>query len=39
MIRDYFKVLTINLTEKQSSIVEVDGRNEVAGSCPFLSLK
>ena len=31
MIRDYFKVLTINLTERQSSIVEVDGRNEVAG--------
>jgi len=31
MIRDYFKVLTINLTSGQSSIIEVQGRNEVAG--------
>ena len=38
MIRDYFKVLTINLTERQSSIVEVDGRNEVAGGSGLAAL-
>jgi len=31
MIRDYFRVVTINLTSGQSAIVEVEGRNEVAG--------
>ena len=38
MIRNYFKVLTINLTSGQSTIVEVDGRNEVAGGSGLAAL-
>jgi aldehyde:ferredoxin oxidoreductase len=38
MIRDYFRVLTINLTSGQSTIVEVPGRNEVAGGSGLATL-
>jgi aldehyde:ferredoxin oxidoreductase len=38
MIRDYFRVLTINLTSAQSTIVEVEGRNEVAGGSGLAAL-
>jgi len=31
MIRDHFRIVTINLTTGQSAIVDVGGRNEVAG--------
>ena len=38
MIRDYFRVLTINLTSGHSTIVEVEGRNEVAGGSGLAAL-
>jgi aldehyde:ferredoxin oxidoreductase len=38
MIRDYFRVLTVNLTSGQSTIVEVAGRNEVAGGSGLATL-
>lgn len=38
MIRDYFKVMTINLSSGQSTIVEVEGRNEVAGGSGLAAL-
>jgi aldehyde:ferredoxin oxidoreductase len=38
MIRDYFRVLTINLTSGKSTIVEVEGRNEVAGGSGLAAL-
>ena len=38
MIRDHFRVLTINLTSGQSTIVEVAGRNEVAGGSGLAAL-
>jgi len=38
MIRDYFRVLTINLSSGQSTIVEVAGRNEVAGGSGLATL-
>jgi aldehyde:ferredoxin oxidoreductase len=38
MIRDYFRVLTIDLTAGRSTIVEVDGRNEVAGGSGLAAL-
>jgi aldehyde:ferredoxin oxidoreductase len=38
MIRDYFRVLTINLSSGQSTIVEVAGRNEVAGGSGLAAL-
>jgi aldehyde:ferredoxin oxidoreductase len=38
MIRDYFRVITINLGVGQSTIVEVPGRNEVAGGSGLAAL-
>jgi aldehyde:ferredoxin oxidoreductase len=38
MIRDYFRILTINLSSGQSTIVEVAGRNEVAGGSGLAAL-
>lgn len=38
MIRDYFRVLTINLTSGRSTIVEVEGRNDVAGGSGLAAL-
>jgi aldehyde:ferredoxin oxidoreductase len=38
MIRDYFRILTINLTSGKSTIVEVEGRNEVAGGSGLAAL-
>ncbi|MBM4145494.1 MAG: aldehyde ferredoxin oxidoreductase [Nitrospira sp.] len=38
MIRDFFRVLTINLTSGRSTIVEVGGRNEVAGGSGLAAL-
>lgn len=38
MIRDYFRILTINLTAGKSTIVEVEGRNEVAGGSGLAAL-
>jgi len=38
MIRDYFRVLTINLTTGQGNIVEVEGRNEAAGGSGLAAL-
>ena len=38
MIRDHFRVLTINLSSGQSTIVEVAGRNEVAGGSGLAAL-
>jgi aldehyde:ferredoxin oxidoreductase len=38
MIRDYFRILTINLSSRQSTIVEVQGRNEVAGGSGLAAL-
>lgn len=38
MIRDYFRVLTIDLNSGQSTIVEVEGRNEVAGGSGLAAL-
>ncbi len=31
MIRDHFRVLTIDLSNNRGTVVEIDGRNEVAG--------
>lgn len=38
MIRDYFRVVTINLINGRSSIIEVPGRNEVAGGSGLAAL-
>jgi aldehyde:ferredoxin oxidoreductase len=38
VIRDHFRVLTINLSSGQSTIVEVAGRNEVAGGSGLAAL-
>lgn len=38
MIRDYFRILAINLSSGQSTIIEVAGRNEVAGGSGLAAL-
>ncbi len=38
MIRNYFRTLTIDLTSRNSTIIEVPGRNEVAGGSGLAAL-
>jgi aldehyde:ferredoxin oxidoreductase len=38
MIRDHFRVLTIDLSNSRGTVVEIDGRNEVAGGSGLAAL-
>ncbi len=38
MIRDHFRVLTIDLSNNRGTVVEIDGRNEVAGGSGLAAL-
>ncbi len=38
MIRDFFRVLTVNLTTGRGGVVELEGRNEIAGGSGLAAL-